>query len=416
MKTRNTLFLGLAAALIAVVAVPLFNARLGEELVVQGSAKRIPDQQITLYTWMLGETPDLSMTAQLLDGKFAFRGKIDNPPAMMRIEFENPDFECADVILADNSNVSLTLVTTAASPASNLVFIKEISGSVTHDSYLRFNDELEKTFHSTIMELRKGFEGIDFEKPREEWSRVDVERADRTTQQISQVRAELYLYLKQSAADNSDRLVGLLALYELLLGSGPDIFQSERERIALFSGLSEPLRKSQLGVRYNEFATQQATKNAERELLALEVAVGKPFKDFTQNDVNGNPIRASDLLSPGRYVLLDFWASWCAPCRAEHPNLLKAYTKYHDKGFDVLAVSLDFDKESWLEAIDEDGTPWIHVSDLQGWENEASTMYGVKVKGIPMNFLLDEKGTIVARGLRERALHDKLEELLGQPE
>ena len=207
-----------------------------------------------------------------------------------------------------------------------------------------------------------------------------------------------------------------MALYELLLGSGPDIFQSERERIALFSGLSEPLRKSQLGVRYNEFATQQATKNAERELLALEVAVGKPFKDFTQNDVNGNPIRASDLLSPGRYILLDFWASWCAPCRAEHPNLLKAYTKYHDKGFDVLAVSLDFDKESWLEAIDEDGTPWIHVSDLQGWKNEASTMYGVKVKGIPMNFLLDEEGTIAARGLRERALHDKLEELLGQPE
>lgn len=414
MKTRIsfTLFQGLVAALIAVVAVAfVLVAQLGEELVIQGSAEGVPDQQVTLYTWMLGETPDLSMTVQLRDGKFSFRGKIDNPPAMMRLRFENPDFECTDLIIADNSNVSLTLATADLSPRSSDVCIKEISGSVSHDSYVRFSHELDKTFRSKIMELRKGYEGVDFEKPRDEWNPADIQRADRTAQQINHVRIKQHHYLKQLAADNPDRLVGLLALFELLLGSGPDIFENDQDRSALFSGLSESLRKSQFGVRYNQYATQQATKHAERERLAAEVAVGKPFKDFTQNDVNGNAVKASDVLSPGRYVLLDFWASWCAPCRAEHPNLLKAYTKYHDKGFDVLAVSLDDDKERWLEAIEEDGTPWIHVSDLKGWENQASTMYGVQ--GIPMNFLLDENGTIVASGLEENALHNKLDELLG---
>ena len=413
-STSFTLFLGLAIALIAVVA--FVTVQPGEELVIRGTGEGIPDQQVSLYTWMLGENPDLSLTAQLVDGKFAFRGRIDNPPAMMRIQFENPDFECADVIVADNSNMSLTLAITDASPRSSDVFIKEISGSPSHDTYIRFNDELEKTFRSRIMELRKGYEGIDFEKPREAWDPADVEKADRTAQQINQVRVGQHRYLKRLAGDNPDRLVGLLALYELIFGSGPDIFESDRERVALFSGLSEPLRRSQFGVRYNEFATQQAAQKAEREQLAAEVAVGKPFKDFTQNDVNGHPVQASDVLSSGRYVLLDFWASWCAPCRAEHPNLLKAYTKYHDKGFDVLAVSLDLDRESWLEAIEKDGTPWIHVSDLKGWDNKASNLYGIQGKGIPMNFLIDAKGTIVASGLKDRDLHDKLEELLGQSE
>ena len=408
-STSFTVFLGLAIALIAVVTV-----QSEEELVIQGCAEGIPDQQVTLYTWMLGENPDLSLTAHLTDGKFAFRGRIDSPPAMMRIKFENPDFECADVILVDNSNVSLTLSTAAASSGSNVVFIKEISGSITHDSYLRFYDELEEDFFSRIAELKKGVEGIDFEKPREEWELGEAERADRMLQQQGQVFDELYSYLKQLAGDNPDRLVGLLALYQLIYG-GDKNFESDQERVTLFSELSEPLRMSQFGVRYNEYATQRAANKAKLELAALEVAVGKPFKDFIQNDVNGNSVKASDLLSPGRYLLLDFWASWCAPCRAEHPSMLKAYAKYHDKGFDVLAVSLDEDKESWLEAIKKDGTPWIHVSDLKGWDNKVSDIYGVKSKGIPMNFLLDANGTIVASGLKDRALHDKLEELLGPP-
>lgn len=143
---------------------------------------------------------------------------------------------------------------------------------------------------------------------------------------------------------------------------------------------------------------------------ASALALGQKAMDFTQNDVNGKPVRLSDF--KGKYVLIDFWASWCGPCRQENPNVLRAYNKYKDQNFTVLGVSLDNpgQKEAWLQAIKEDGLSWTQVSDLKGGNNEVAEMY--QVKSIPTNFLVGPDGKILAKNLRGADLENKILELL----
>ncbi|WP_421938986.1 redoxin domain-containing protein [Pedobacter sp.] len=136
-------------------------------------------------------------------------------------------------------------------------------------------------------------------------------------------------------------------------------------------------------------------------------APGKLAPDFTMNDVTGKPLKLSELR--GKYVLVDFWASWCGPCRKENPNVVAAYKKFHDKGFEILGVSLDNKKENWLKAIQDDGLTWKHVSDLKGWSNTAAAAYGVK--SVPASFLLDQNGKVVAKDLRGEELTNKLSEI-----
>lgn len=142
--------------------------------------------------------------------------------------------------------------------------------------------------------------------------------------------------------------------------------------------------------------------------LNKEPKIGEQFADFVSENPNGELKKLSDV--KGKAVLLEFWASWCLPCRKENPNLVKTYEKFNPKGFEIFAVSLDQDKESWLKAIKKDNLNWEHVSDLKVFKNEASLIYGVN--DIPDNFLIDENGIIIARNLRGEELNNKLNEIL----
>lgn len=175
----------------------------------------------------------------------------------------------------------------------------------------------------------------------------------------------------------------------------PDVKEFERA----FNMLDTAMQKTTLG-----------KEIAGRLDIARRTDINQVAPDFTLNDVNDNPVTLSSLR--GKYLLIDFWASWCGPCRQENPNLVRTYKAYHKLGFDVVGVSLDNPdaRDKWLEAIKKDQLTWLQLSDLKGWESSAAKLYGIM--GIPMNFLLDPEGRIVAKGLRGSDLDAKLASLL----
>lgn len=138
-------------------------------------------------------------------------------------------------------------------------------------------------------------------------------------------------------------------------------------------------------------------------------AVGQPAPEISLPNPEGKIVPLSSM--KGKYVLVDFWAKWCGPCRQENPNVVRAYQKYKDKGFTVYGVSLDRSREDWLQAIQQDNLTWTHVSDLKYWQSEAAKTYNIT--GIPFSLLLDPNGVIIAKNLRGAALHQKLEEIFG---
>jgi peroxiredoxin len=201
---------------------------------------------------------------------------------------------------------------------------------------------------------------------------------------------------QQYVRDHHDSYFSVVALSESV-SSDFDVEEIE----PLFLSIDEKYRTSFPGKAF-----------AQRIEAAKTIGIGKKAPGFTQNDPDGNPVSLSDF--QGKYVLLDFWASWCGPCRQENPNLVKAYAAYKDKGFEILGVSLDNKdgKEAWVKAIEKDGLTWTQVSDLNSWNNEVARSYGVRA--VPQSYLIDPQGVIVAQNLRGEALEAKLKEIFGE--
>lgn len=222
----------------------------------------------------------------------------------------------------------------------------------------------------------------------------DSAAAKKVLTQIDVIRSEMsdkvYIsFIKK----HPDDLMAIYALQNVSGGNGED------KVMALFKTLPKSVQDSPAA---HEFIGRLEGKK--------RVSVGAMAPNFTQADTAGNPVKLSDFR--GKYVLLDFWASWCGPCRKENPHVVKYYHQYKDKNFTVLGVSLDKqgDKDRWIKAIRDDKLDWTHVSDLKYWGNEAALLYGVS--GIPQNYLIDPQGRIIASNLRGDALGAKLASLL----
>lgn len=208
------------------------------------------------------------------------------------------------------------------------------------------------------------------------------------TLMFGQTKEELIQQIQQKPKE-----ITTIKLIQRVGGYDPDY----KEMASLFKKLDKKVQKSTEGKAFSYYLKR--LKNA---------SVGKKAPGITQLDVDGNPYSLQDL--KGKYVLVDFWASWCPPCRKENPNLVATYAEFKDKNFEILGVSLDKEMSAWKKAIADDNLTWKHISDLQHWNNGAAATYGIKA--IPQNVLVDPNGIIIAKNLHGEDLKKKLREIL----
>lgn len=251
------------------------------------------------------------------------------------------------------------------------------------------------TLQNSLQAVNKKAEDIQTEfKSASKEKQEDENYVDSMNKRMSDVIAQFSEVLRNFVNEHPDSPVSLIAFSQLL-----QLDFDLKDVDPVYNKISEQVKNSETGRQID--AHYQAIK---------KTAIGAKAPEFSQNDPEGKPVKLSDF--QGKYLLLDFWASWCGPCRKENPNVVKAYNEFKGKNFEILGISLDNPnaKSSWLGAIEKDKLTWPQVSDLQGWKNDVAVLYGVQ--SIPQNFLLDPNGVIIAKNLRGEELMAKLAEIL----
>jgi len=320
----------------------------------------------------------------LVNGSFKFTGHISgNAYARMALDHtgagKNKAVYTGDVIYFYFGKEQVTI--SSKDSLDNAVF----TGSKVYQEYDAYN----KAIGGTIMALTKAV-NIDFNKgtPEQQKDTAYMKAVDLRFRKNIQNRTDKQF---QFAKEHPNSYFALVALSEAA-GSKVDVAKVQ----PIFNALNKTFLETDIG-----------KELAQRIAASSITAVGNAAPFFTQNNVVGKPVSLASF--KGKVVLVEFWASWCSPCRAENPNLVKQYQTYKDKGFEIISVSLDHVKENWLEAIEKDGLDWIHVSDLKGWNNEVGRLYGVRA--VPASFLVDAQGKIIGNGLRGEPLNKKLAEI-----
>jgi len=338
---------------------------------ITGSLEEIASGQILLEQ-RVGNDMVIIDSSEITDGSFTLNGSVAIPDLYhMRI----PERRGRLTLFVENSEITI-------SGHADSLYLAKVSGSAVQDELEVFNtemDQLNDMIRSLSGEYRTANQDGDEEKMAELEKKYEELDAQMTSMQEEYISSHPASYISP------------YIIRSISFGKEAD------EMEELLAGLDEILAESLI--------LKELWKRVE---VLKSVAIGQIAPDFTMNDTKGVPVALSSLR--GNVLLVDFWAAWCGPCRRENPNVVEAYNRFHDKGFDILGVSLDDNKEDWLQAIEDDLLTWNHVSDLQGWSNAAAAQYGIQ--GIPANVLLDKEGKIIDKDLRGEDLQTRLAELL----
>ena len=347
-----------------------------DQFVISGEFKNAtPQSKVYLYGINKADVKPLDSTVFSDKGEFKFSHSTPGTD-FFKIGADDKEY----MIIAENGdNIQIKADLTDQTMAY------EISGAKEADKLQELNT-LKNQYTAKMAALQQTFEETVAAQP----DKRDMIMQQMMPQYNAEVQGLSNAMLK-FAQDNSNSLAGFYAVNLL------NPAEYEQEMIAYSDKIKSSFNKNEA---VTAFLTRMAGLKA--------VSVGQPALDFTINSIEGKPVKLSDF--KGQYVLIDFWASWCMPCRQENPNLVRAYNEYKDKNFTILGVSLDKDPSAWKKAIADDNLTWTHVSELKDFEGTAVRLY--QIEAIPTSFLIDPSGKIIAKNLRGEQLDAFLKKTL----
>lgn len=375
---KTLLFLGLSLCL-------PFIGEAQEGFTISGKISGLDDAAIVYLALVQDGKYENVDSTEAKSGSFQLRGKVSEPQnAVLYLRRLSGTEKKRDQLSFFIENTAINI-----NGVDSLIHA-EVSGSVS-DQQMRQLDAEIRPLTKQITQLQDEYAN----RPKEELF-VDGEPTEelvKARETMQRLVGEIKTINRNFVEDNVDSYYALNVYYFNVLGNKFDPEEIE----PLFLRFPEHLRNSELG-----------KKTWDKIQTGKRMTTGSVAVDFTQNDLNDQPFTLSSLR--GKYVLVDFWASWCVPCRQENPNLVKAYEALKDKNFEIVGVSLDQNKSAWENAVKTDNLPWIHVSDLQGWKNEVSTLYGIA--SVPQNFLINPEGIIIGTNVRGEELTETLTTLI----